>query len=273
MRVYPPNEFKDMLTERGFPILPSSEDQFPPNLLFRGCHIAELNPLLSLSEIQGRPCDTSYSGNILHLSNSFARAYSYSNCPTEKKFSDDRRGVVAYSSLELMKFGTFTPDKVDTRALTAEESLKDCEQMRWECYDLDAQAKRLKCIAFIIFDSKIFYPNQLEELITYIPEPKIVKEYNCDFKIGSKYFVLNSTKLEVYSLINHYNEVPYNKLICNSGDYLVFLDNVFRNESQEVIVIEFCDINLSELQLLVTILNFKSAFDSHNLKCVYPVTF
>lgn len=99
-QVYTPKQYIKLLTNLGYhifdEIIPKDFLDVPKSkLLFRGSHIAELSPSLSLSKIQGRPEDNSYSGNVLHMTNSYIKAYLYAIDNSSRIFSDKRVGVMA----------------------------------------------------------------------------------------------------------------------------------------------------------------------------------
>lgn len=76
-------------------------------ILFRGSHLAELNPTINLSEIQGRPEDDSYDGNIIHLTSSLHTALCYAKDNADRPFPDKRTAVMIYDTAALNQYGTF----------------------------------------------------------------------------------------------------------------------------------------------------------------------
>ena len=116
-------------------------------ILFRGAHLAELDINLKLSEIQGRPEDTSYNGNVLHLAGDYPTAVRYAVTNSYRDFPDKRVAIMVYDTSELAKYGTFGPDIVDGSAsMTPLESLQHCSQVRWSNYHESGQQQRLSSL-------------------------------------------------------------------------------------------------------------------------------
>ncbi|CAK7994895.1 Hypothetical protein POVR1_LOCUS413 [uncultured virus] len=175
MRALTEREFEELLGERKIPKHPrilevdgynglESVDEYP--LLYRGCHLCELDADVKMSDIQGRKNDTSYNGNVLHLTSKFESAFGYAHCnSSSEQFADKRTCVVAYQPQKLSSYGSFEPDRVDSDTNSAIESLKKCGQVRWRCY---SQIARLTCIEFVIYRGKSYQKEDLPMLITSV---------------------------------------------------------------------------------------------------------
>lgn len=132
-------------------------------VLFRGAHVAELDPKLNLRQIQGRPEDTSYNGNVLHLTSDFTRAIAYAVTNARRDLPDKKVAIMVYDTDILLKYGTnsnekdviksvgFGPGVIDGNVLmTALESLKHCSQVRWYNYHESGQQQRLSALIGIV---------------------------------------------------------------------------------------------------------------------------
>ncbi|CAN5658146.1 hypothetical protein BH23THE1_BH23THE1_34030 [soil metagenome] len=116
-------------------------------VLFRGCHVAELDLNLPLNKLQGRPEDTSYNGNIIHLTNSYEHACGYASANRNRDFSDKRMCIAVYDTAQLAKYGTFEPDINDAKAeMSPIESLQYCKQLRWFNDHEKGQQERLSAL-------------------------------------------------------------------------------------------------------------------------------
>ncbi len=140
MKALTSSQYNNLLIGNGFTLLTNGSNL---NLLFRGCHIAELNPDTSLSLIQGRPEDRSYDGNVLHLSSSYNTGYSYSTTNSSRNREDNRVCVVAYNKDLLCKYGKYDMNE------------------RWECNDdVKYMSQIYSTIEFIIYGGRIYNINK-----------------------------------------------------------------------------------------------------------------
>lgn len=216
MQFYTAEEFDQILSEKGFPLLVETSTDGIPDTMFRGCHVGELDPSIKLSDIQGRPFDANCSGDLIHMTSSFVDAMWYAGVnkriavwANHKSTSteDQRVCVVAYDSNLLAKHGKFTPDKNDGKGTqSAAESISVCKQVRWECPDIDGQCKRLEAIKFAIFDRKIYLKSQLYNLMsasddTHKLETQIDRNqsYIAETNEGSTFFRLHGNRITTYS--------------------------------------------------------------------------
>lgn len=154
-------------------------------ILFRACHVKELNPKLNLSEIQGRSEINSYNGNVLHMTNSYFFAKRYENTNRDNtEINDKNVCIVTYDTNILFKYGNFESDKEDGyNTKTPIESLQKTKCVRWECFDNDAQEKRLSAILFIEKDGIIYWnvddiPNNNILEIVNMPSKFYLIQYN-----------------------------------------------------------------------------------------------
>ena len=116
-------------------------------ILFRGCHLAELSPDILLSQIQGRPEDTSYNGNVIHFTHDLPLAIRYCLTNASRPFPDTTTIVTMYNANILAEYGTFGPDLVDSsESNTAIQSLQQCKQVRWYNHHIDGQRQRLSAL-------------------------------------------------------------------------------------------------------------------------------
>lgn len=154
MKAYTNEQFRSLLKVKGFPIVGDSTQ-----VLYRGCHVAELGATVELANIQGRPEDKSFNGNILHL-NTFCRiAYSYAqDNKRREQFSDKRVCVVAYDKNLLGKCGRY--------------ELKKENELRWHCNaDVKYMSQIRHCILFILYEGKCYtspeqIPNDVANKVT-----------------------------------------------------------------------------------------------------------
>lgn len=209
MIAYTKNEFNDLLIEKGIPILshliksecnygsPVPFDNEVPldvqvPVLFRGCHLAELHRDVNLSNIQGRPEDTSYNGDILHLTSEPRIAFEYAeDNASRKQFEDKRVCIVAYNTRKLSMIGWLDADIVDSNNAKSQiESLKACMEIRWRCGFQTTQIERLDAIEFILYQCKMYKKEDLQELIDQ-PTNETVKTRQEDEALIKHYEVEN----------------------------------------------------------------------------------
>jgi hypothetical protein len=83
-----------------FPSLSNEKIGVIPKILFRGCHVSELSNKVSLE-------DKTYDGNIIHLTTTYERAFSYATGNSRREQFDDKRVcVVIYDTEILLENGT-----------------------------------------------------------------------------------------------------------------------------------------------------------------------
>ncbi len=223
-------------------------------ILYRGSHLSELDPKLPLSKIQGRPNDKSYSGYILHLSNSFLLAKGYSLSNASLAFKDSRTSVMLYDTKILYENGVFEtlfaeeiiPDPMNTKSFirtgiykyfyeTIDESLMVAKEVRWKNEEPDGQEKRLLALIGVYTDK--FIPKH--ELIfdtLEIPETpncEVVEKYyfityySSEEDINYKlYLVLENNRIWHIKDEDFKSEI-IRSFICKANDFLLLADRPF----------------------------------------------
>ncbi len=141
-------EYETLLSITGFPLLSDNNE-----LLFRGCHVAELTA--NLSDIQGRPEVKSYNGNILHMTPSYHRAYMYAKDNSRRnQFIDKRTCVVAYDQQRVSKFGRYIRDPLHDNT---EEPVTSQLQLRWHANpNILNMADIQSAIEFIVYNCRVY---------------------------------------------------------------------------------------------------------------------
>ncbi len=204
MKAYTTEEYNSLLKKNGFPLVKQPDSAFADNnifeafpLLYRGCHVAEIETNVDLQNIQGRPEDKSYNGNILHFTQSFNKAYSYAKTNiTRQQFPDKRVCIVAYDSKLLFECGTYGPDYGEGKSITFKESIEKYQQLRWYPKENIKNISDIShCISFVVYEGKCY--KLIEDIPRiYVENNKFPNEEN---------YILYNRKTEMQTLLQHKN--------------------------------------------------------------------
>lgn len=228
-----------------FPLLSNEKIGVIPKILFRGCHVSELSNKVSLKDIQGRPEDTTYNGNIIHLTTTYERAFSYGTDNSRREQFDDKRVCVAvYDTEILLENGIFLPDIGEGCFTNIEDSINNFQQIRWSSIEENAQAKRLSAILFIVFNNEVFYPKDLDYLLDYNPIPQPINNIPIYCRLECK----EAEIVNYLAINNRIDVVPINNIpkilsvkrehLVLPGHYIIINKFVFKNTSQHEYTIQ-----------------------------------